>query len=176
MVRRYGWDNCNRDRTKLIIHRGTEFAQQRAEQIYQKVARNSEAVLRSELDCYIACALTKENTGLSLAQRYAWDVHQTKSCLVPGNSAEEICSLPTRQEQNPSPSWVPWRGEWGETMIFHERKYQKRYSQSMDPSKQHAPKIWASWSKLWSVHILKNLNIAEADPSHTGIQSLPSPS
>jgi len=38
----------------------------------------------------------------------------------------------------------------------------------------HAPKIWALWSRLWSVYIVDG--IGEAHCSHTGIWSPPSPS
>lgn len=104
-------------------------------------------------------------------------MHQTSSCLVPGNNAEGICSLLTKQGQSPSPSLVPCSGEWGAGRKGSPRsKYQKRYSQSTDPSIAHAPKIWASWSKLWLVHILRVGKIDEAYSSHTGIWSLPSPS
>jgi hypothetical protein len=76
-IRRYRWDNRNRDRTKLIILRRAEFAQQSAEQVYQKVARNKKrdrkAVLGSEISSLrrVTSALTRENKESSLAQRCA---------------------------------------------------------------------------------------------------------
>lgn len=134
-------------------------------------------MLGSESVCCgaLACSLTRENKESSLAQKYAWDVRQTKSYPVPGYNVEEICNLLIRQEQNLSPSSVPCSGEWGAGRKGSPRsKYQKRYSQSTDPSIAHAPKIWASWSTFWSTCILGNID--ESHSSRTGIWSLPSPS
>jgi hypothetical protein len=128
----------------------------------------------SPLRC-VTSALTRENKESSLAQRCAWDVRQTMSCLVPVYNAGEIYNLLTRLGRNPSPSLVPCSGQWEAGGKGSPRStYQKRYSQSTDPIIAHAPKISASWSRLWSTHVPGNID--EAYSSRTGIWSLPSPS